>query len=175
MPESPWYLVRKDRLEDAKRSLRRLHNDMTEEQLAGQLAMLVHTINIEAQVESGATYIECFKGVNLRRTEIACIAFAGQVLSGSTFAYVYLPIVGPCRVKTRADMSSLMFQVLAYIFFRERGDELNKGLPTQRRQHGYRICRNHPVLVLDHRPWASDHLRFRARHPLRSADHHRHH
>lgn len=87
MPESPWYLVRKDRLEEAKRSLQRLSNK-NDEQLAGQLAMIVHTINIETQVEAGASYLDCFKGVDLRRTEIACVAFAGQILSGSTFAYV---------------------------------------------------------------------------------------
>jgi len=35
----------------------------------------------------GTSYWDCFKGFELRRTEIACICFAGQVLSGSTFAY----------------------------------------------------------------------------------------
>ena len=91
MPESPWYLVRKDRLEDAKRSLSRLNSNKSEEQLAGQLAMLVHTVNIETQIEKsrvGVTYLDLFRGVERRRTEIACVAFAGQVLSGSTFAYV---------------------------------------------------------------------------------------
>jgi SP family general alpha glucoside:H+ symporter-like MFS transporter len=29
---------------------------------------------------------DCFKGSELRRTEIACLAWAGQVLGGSTFA-----------------------------------------------------------------------------------------
>ncbi|CAK7223781.1 hypothetical protein SBRCBS47491_005325 [Sporothrix bragantina] len=88
MPESPWYLVGRDRLEDAKRSLRRLSSERTEDELNGQLAMMLHTIKMESEVTAGATYIECFKGTDLRRTEIACFAFAGQILSGSTFAYV---------------------------------------------------------------------------------------
>ncbi|PMD17116.1 putative sugar transporter [Hyaloscypha hepaticicola] len=87
MPESPWYLVRNDRLEQAKHSIKRLSNDKTEEQLAGQLAMLVHTAKIEAEIVSGVSYLDCFTGIDLRRTEIACITFAGQILSGSTFAY----------------------------------------------------------------------------------------
>ncbi|KAL1878535.1 hypothetical protein VTK73DRAFT_7876 [Phialemonium thermophilum] len=87
MPESPWYLVRRDRLEDAKHSLRRLTSDRTEEQINGQLAMMLHTSSIESQITKGATYVECFAGVDLRRTEISCLAFAGQILSGSTFAY----------------------------------------------------------------------------------------
>ncbi|KAJ5801957.1 uncharacterized protein N7503_004407 [Penicillium pulvis] len=86
-PESPWYLVRKDRLEDAKRSLRRLGGNKTEDQINGQLAMLVHTTKIEAEIESGTTYAECFKGVDLRRTEICCVAFMGQIMAGSSFAY----------------------------------------------------------------------------------------
>ncbi|KAJ5917225.1 hypothetical protein N7466_010779 [Penicillium verhagenii] len=86
-PESPWYLVRKDRLEDAKRSIRRLGGNKTEDQINGQLAMMVHTTKIEAEIESGTTYFECFKGVDLRRTEICCVAFMGQIMAGSSFAY----------------------------------------------------------------------------------------
>lgn len=86
-PESPWYLVRTDRLEDAKHSIRRLGGNKTEDQINGQLAMMVHTTKIEAEIEAGTTYWDCFKGVDLRRTEICCFAFFGQILSGSTFAY----------------------------------------------------------------------------------------
>lgn len=56
---------------------------------------MIHTNELEQQqekltkeeVKGLKSYLKCFQGSNLRRTEIACIAFAGQVLSGSTFAY----------------------------------------------------------------------------------------
>jgi SP family general alpha glucoside:H+ symporter-like MFS transporter len=99
-PESPWYLVRKDRLDDAKTSLRRLAGNKTNAQINGQLAMLVHTAKIEAQLERGTTYWDCFKGVDLRRTEIICVSFLGQILSGSSFAYQ------PTYFFTTAGMSS---------------------------------------------------------------------
>lgn len=99
-PESPWYLVRKDRLEEAKHSLRRLAGNKTEEQINGQLAMLVHTVQIESSLQEGASYLDCFKGVDLRRTEICCLAFCGQILSGSTFAY------SPSYFFTTAGMST---------------------------------------------------------------------
>jgi SP family general alpha glucoside:H+ symporter-like MFS transporter len=86
-PESPWYLVRTDRLEEAKRSIRRLAGGKTDEQINNQLAMMVHTTKIEAELTTGTSYKECFQGVDLRRTEICCVAFAGQILSGSSFAY----------------------------------------------------------------------------------------
>ncbi|KAF6812496.1 MFS sugar transporter [Colletotrichum plurivorum] len=86
-PESPWYLVRKDRLDEARRSIERLSGDKTQDQISAQLAMMVHTTKVESSVSSGVSYKDCFKGIDLRRTEICCIAFAGQVMSGSSFAY----------------------------------------------------------------------------------------
>lgn len=86
-PESPWFLVRADRIEEAKHSIKRLSGNKTEEQMSNQLAMMLHTTKLEAESTAGATYADCFKGINLRRTEIVCLAFAGQILSGSSFAY----------------------------------------------------------------------------------------
>ncbi|KAK3291216.1 sugar transporter-like protein [Chaetomium fimeti] len=86
-PESPWYLVRTDRLDEAKKSIGRLSGDKTDEQIDAQLAMMVHTTRLEAEVTKGATYFDCFRGVDLRRTEICMVAFMGQILSGSSFAY----------------------------------------------------------------------------------------
>lgn len=86
-PESPWFLVRADRIEEAKHSIKRLSGNKTEEQMSNQLAMMVHTTKLEAEATTGATYADCFKGINLRRTEVVCLAFAGQIFSGSTFAY----------------------------------------------------------------------------------------
>ncbi|RAO70385.1 uncharacterized protein BHQ10_006397 [Talaromyces amestolkiae] len=99
-PESPWYLVRHDRLEEAKHSLHRLGGNKTEEQINGQLAMLVHTAKIESSLEVGTSYFDCFKGTDLRRTEICCLAFVGQIMSGSSFAY------SPSYFFTTAGMST---------------------------------------------------------------------
>lgn len=51
------------------------------------IAMMHHTNELEMEVEAGTSYWHCWKGTNARRTEIACMVFAGQVLSGSEFAY----------------------------------------------------------------------------------------
>lgn len=84
-PESPWWLVRRGRLEDAKRSLLRLtntekHPDFDVDQA---VAMILYTDNMEKSVSAGTSYLDCFKGSNLRRTEIVCFAWATQILSGS--------------------------------------------------------------------------------------------
>ncbi|KAL2291397.1 hypothetical protein FJTKL_12803 [Diaporthe vaccinii] len=87
-PESPWFLVRQDRLDEARQSILRLSGpEKTEEQVSAQLAMMLHTTKIESEVTKGASYIDCFRGFDLRRTEVVMVAFAGQILSGSSFAY----------------------------------------------------------------------------------------
>lgn len=85
-PESPWYLVRKKRFEEARHSLRRLHS-VDEQQLEAILSLIVHTDNQEQQLKTETSYWQCFRGPELRRTEIASMAFAGQVTTGLMFAY----------------------------------------------------------------------------------------
>jgi SP family general alpha glucoside:H+ symporter-like MFS transporter len=74
-------------MEEAHRAIGRLSDGKTEQQINAQVAMMVHTTRTEAEVTKGASYPDCFKGTNLRRTEIVCVAFAGQILSGSSFSY----------------------------------------------------------------------------------------
>ncbi|MCJ1291369.1 hypothetical protein MMC34_002912 [Xylographa carneopallida] len=87
MPESPWHLVRKGRLEDAEKSLRRLQRRSANIDPKANLATIVHTNNLEQELSTGTSYWDCFKGTERRRTEIACVCFAGQVLAGLNFAY----------------------------------------------------------------------------------------
>ena len=86
-PESPWHLVRKGRLEEAEHSLKRLVRSSANIDTKQTLATIVHTNNLEQELSTGTSYWDCFKGFERRRTEIACVVFAGQVLSGSSFAY----------------------------------------------------------------------------------------
>lgn len=86
-PESPWHLVRKGRLDEAEKSLRRLYRKDSPIDIKATLAEIIHTNDLEKEITSGTSYWDCFRGIERRRTEIACVAFAGQVLSGSAFAY----------------------------------------------------------------------------------------
>ncbi|OAA78978.1 maltose permease MAL31 [Akanthomyces lecanii RCEF 1005] len=89
-PESPWHLVRVGKHERARESLVRLQRQATvSEKLNPEttLAEIIHTNETEVQLSAGTSYLDCFRGTELRRTEIACVVFGGQVLSGSSFAY----------------------------------------------------------------------------------------
>ncbi|KKY13085.1 putative sugar transporter family protein [Diplodia seriata] len=74
-PESPWWLVRKGRVADAKKSILRLTslNRDTDFDADETIAMMTHTTALESETTAGATYMDCFKGHDLRRTEIICM------------------------------------------------------------------------------------------------------
>ncbi|PWN38609.1 sugar transporter [Meira miltonrushii] len=82
-PESPWWLIRKGRVDDAEHSIRRLNSSSTsEEEVQDTLAMMQHTDAIEKAENEGVNILDCFRGTNLRRTEIGCAVFAIQYLAG---------------------------------------------------------------------------------------------
>lgn len=62
-PESPWWLVRKGRIEDAKKSLRRLTSLKRDTDFDPDetVAMIAHTTALEQQITAGATYADCFR------------------------------------------------------------------------------------------------------------------
>ncbi|KAI7704319.1 hypothetical protein KC353_g13550, partial [Hortaea werneckii] len=82
-PESPWWLVRRGRIEDAKKEIRRL-TSRTQSDLdpAATVNMMIYTNELEKKEIAGAKYWDCFKGVNLRRTEIVTFVWAIQTLCG---------------------------------------------------------------------------------------------
>ncbi|CAI6081723.1 unnamed protein product [Clonostachys chloroleuca] len=80
IPESPWWLVRKNRMEDAKKSLERLASDKVN--VTATLAFIVQTDRLEQEMEAGSTYWDCFRPINRKRTEISIGVYCTQVLSG---------------------------------------------------------------------------------------------
>ncbi|WVR09711.1 hypothetical protein IAU60_006787 [Kwoniella sp. DSM 27419] len=82
-PESPWWLVRKGRLEEAAKSVVRLGRK-TRVNPTEAVAMMRRVVEHEAQ--SSPNYIELFKGTDLRRTLIVCGIYAAQNLSGNLIA-----------------------------------------------------------------------------------------
>lgn len=71
-PESPWNAVRRGKFELAKKSLMRLKQDTPnkEQEVEASLAYIKYTTELERAETESASFWECFRGTNLRRTEI---------------------------------------------------------------------------------------------------------
>lgn len=84
-PESPWWLVRQGRYDDAKASLQKLTTPMPGDNYDATQAvsMIRHTNELERALNEGVGYTDCFKGVDARRTLIACIVWLTQALCGA--------------------------------------------------------------------------------------------
>lgn len=83
-PESPWWLVRKGKLEQAARSVERLGRKATTNSTE-TVAMMRRVIELEKSVKE-PTHLELFKGTDLRRTLIVCGVYAAQNLTGNLIA-----------------------------------------------------------------------------------------
>ncbi|CAI4065046.1 hypothetical protein N7582_005439 [Saccharomyces uvarum] len=88
-PESPWWLVKKGRLDQAKRALERtLSGKGAEKELlvTMELDKIKMTIEKEKKLsDDEGSYLDCLRGkVNRRRTRIACLCWAGQTVCGAS-------------------------------------------------------------------------------------------
>ncbi|KAM0276285.1 hypothetical protein ACHAQH_006915 [Verticillium albo-atrum] len=98
-PESPWYLIRRERVAEAEKSLRRLarKGHYTEQSMAETIALMKHTNEMEKVESAEASYKDCFNGTNLRRTGIICMAWLIQMLNGQSitqYAAIMLRSIG---------------------------------------------------------------------------------
>ena len=72
-PESPWWLIRRGQIDQARASLNRLltAGDGKAEMVEEMLNMIKNDQRtFEAEVSSGTNYLDCFGGLDLRQTEI---------------------------------------------------------------------------------------------------------
>ncbi|KIW18021.1 hypothetical protein PV08_02308 [Exophiala spinifera] len=87
LPESPRWLVLRDRHDEAAKSLRRLRKPETSDaQLMAELDELETAV---AQQPHKGKFMEVFRGTHLRRTMIACMVNFFQQASGQSFSSQY--------------------------------------------------------------------------------------
>ncbi|KAH6642650.1 hypothetical protein C7974DRAFT_385873 [Boeremia exigua] len=83
-PESPWWLVRKGRLEEAEKSVIRLGRK-TRVNASEAVAMMRRTVDLEKTIKE-PNLVELWKGTDLYRTLIVCGVYAAQNLTGNLIA-----------------------------------------------------------------------------------------
>ncbi len=86
MPESPWWLINHDREQRAIQALRKLGYPTDAEEQAAEMKKVLSKTKEET---SGATYAECFRRSNLRRTIVSAMPLTIQTFSGVAFVASY--------------------------------------------------------------------------------------
>ncbi|SCV69713.1 BQ2448_1107 [Microbotryum intermedium] len=86
-PESPWFLVRQGRQEEAVAVVRRLTTPEEGSRFSPEatVKLMSYTNRLEESISAGTSYTDCFKGIDRRRTEIACAVWSIQNICGSAF------------------------------------------------------------------------------------------
>ncbi|KAE9373956.1 general substrate transporter [Stipitochalara longipes BDJ] len=87
-PESPWYLVRAGKPEQARKSLERLFGKDADTDISAKLADIEITVR-EESTKVVPSFLECFRGTNLLRTGISTGVFACQHFVGIIFVLGY--------------------------------------------------------------------------------------
>ncbi|PNH77439.1 hypothetical protein VD0001_g163 [Verticillium dahliae] len=81
--ESPWYFIRVGKDDEAEKSVMRLGSALQRSYAKETVASMIYTNQLEMNIDEGTSYLDCFRGVDRRRTEIACMVFMAQPFCGS--------------------------------------------------------------------------------------------
>ena len=71
--DSPWWLAREGEFGKANEAHKRLVSDNSPEHVNNAVGFMIHTTKMEQDVQSGATYLDCVRGIDFRRTEIVLL------------------------------------------------------------------------------------------------------
>ena len=121
-PESPWWCVRRGKISQAKHNLKRLTSlgRNPDFNVDHTIDMMIHTNEVEKEISSGTHYWDCFKRVDLRRTEITCFVWAIQNLCGSSFM-VRVCLAGAPRSLFHCVKAHRLWQNFSTYFYKQAG------------------------------------------------------
>jgi MFS transporter, SP family, general alpha glucoside:H+ symporter len=86
-PESPYHLVRKNKIDEAEHALKRLMHPSMDAKAALSHIQLITALEMEER--DTTTFIDCFRGTDRRRTIISTMVYAIQPLVGNFLVIGY--------------------------------------------------------------------------------------
>lgn len=132
LPNSPRFLVSRNRIEEARIAHSRLHgsSENTRESREAEMKEIVLFVEIEKENQRSTTYLDCFRGTDRRRTLIAmglmtAQNFIGRDFLGSygTYFFAVAGVKNPFLISVILNMLSLFTTLAAFPlvhYFRRR-------------------------------------------------------
>ncbi|KAH7242970.1 hypothetical protein MRS44_002187 [Fusarium solani] len=129
VPESPYYLIRNGKIDKARDALLKLRKGEPDYDVNLDIEAITQTLAHEEEASrSSASYLECFRGSNLRRTLLACLPlvmqqFAGYQLCGGYLAY-FLTLSGlksPFLITVVSFFLGMMAVLVAFVLIEKVG------------------------------------------------------
>ncbi|KAH0613671.1 uncharacterized protein H6S33_005557 [Morchella sextelata] len=121
LPESPRWLMKKGREEDARKSLTLLHKDDVDFSVESEIAFLKATITEQEELNKSSTWADCFRGTNLRRTLLAILIQVMQQFTGVSFIFNYgtvffsqVGVGGPFIIMIMTNLVNLIGTVVSF-------------------------------------------------------------
>ncbi|WAO87198.1 High-affinity glucose transporter HXT2 [Fusarium falciforme] len=91
VPESPYYLIRNGKIDKAKDALLKLRKGEPDYDVDMDIESITQTMAHEKEAsQSSASYLDCFRGSDLRRTLLACLPLVMQQVAGYQLCGGYL-------------------------------------------------------------------------------------
>lgn len=81
-PSTPYWLVRRGRIDEAKQAVARLHEPNAAIDDDRFVKEIEETVKMEKEMKTGGSFAACFRPQNIRRTEVATIIWVSQALLG---------------------------------------------------------------------------------------------
>jgi len=130
-PEAPWWLVRHGREQEAHRALERLtEKGRSSLDIPQVVSVMKYTDNVEKELhDTGTSYLDCFRGTNRRRTEIASMVWITQAFCGGTIMgyanYFWIqagfPVKNSIKLTTGMFALGIIGNIAAWFLLRQFG------------------------------------------------------
>ena len=123
LPNSPRFLVSRGRTEEAYEAHRRLFGTSPEtaERREQEMKEIIAFVEFEKQTQRSTTFIDCFRGTDLRRTLIAIGLMTSQNFAGrdflSTYGTYFFKVAGvsqPFLISVITNLVNLLVTLLAF-------------------------------------------------------------